>query len=225
MDMIDILAQIQGNTPAGQGSIIPVNEMWQYVKTLRLVESLTFISFGVVWLFYGWRVFKILVTICFCLFGLFVGVWLNGELIGGEVVFLSALFMVLFGFGAVWFMKWAVSCLGGAAAAVLACGVWMACGFPEHLVWAGALVGFVGGGMMSFIIFKAAVILFTSLGGGMLCVTGILAILYNHLDTGARLEEMVFQQRWFLPIMLIIPMIVGMVIQHRFMKGSEEPTL
>ncbi len=214
------LSSMAGNVASG--SIIPIDAIWKYVTTLGLVESLIFISFGVVWLFYGWRVFKILVTISFSLFGLFVGVWINQQLIGGEVVWLSVLFMLLFAFGAVWFLKWAVSLLGGAAGAVMASGVWIAFSFPDHLVWAGALVGFIGGGMLSFIVFKGAIMLFTSLGGSILSVTGAMAIVYTHIDGGARLEDMVFQERWFLPSVLIIPMVIGMAVQYRLMKGNEE---
>jgi len=203
-------------------SFIPIDAIWKYVISLGVLEALIFISYGVVWLFYGWRVFKILVMISFSLFGLFVGVWVHSELIGGEVVWLSVLFMLLFGFGAIWFLKWAVSLLGGAAGAVMASGVWITFSFPDHLIWAGALVGFVGGGMLSFIVFKGAIMLFTSLGGSILTVTGILAIVYTHLDGGSRLEDMVFQQRWFVPVVLIIPMVTGMAVQYRLMKGNEE---
>lgn len=225
MDVIQLLAQGYGSSPPPASPLLPVDKLWEYVISLRLVESLTFISFGVVWLFYGWRVFKILTTICFSLFGLFIGVYINRHLIEGDVVWLSILFMLLFGFGAVWFMKWSVSALGGAAGAVMASGVWMACGFNQNLVWAGAMVGFVGGAMLSFIVFKAAVMMFTCLGGSLLSVTGVLAIMYTYLDVGPRLQQLIFNHRWFLPFMIITPMIVGMIVQHRFMKGGEEPSM
>ena len=56
---------------------MPLKVVWEHISSLDLVEALTFISFGVVCLFYGWRIFKILVTICFGLVGLGVGVWAN----------------------------------------------------------------------------------------------------------------------------------------------------
>ena len=123
MDVIGLLAQVgfslPPDPPASAGGIVPIDALWGYVTTLRLVEALIFISFGVVWLFYGWRVFKILVTISFGLMGLFAGVYIQRSLIGGEVVWLATLFMLLFGFLAVWFMKWSVSVLGALAGAVL----------------------------------------------------------------------------------------------------------
>ena len=63
---------------ASQESLVPLDVMWSHVRTLGIVEALTFISFGSVCLFYGWRVFKILVTICFGLLGLFLGKMLSG---------------------------------------------------------------------------------------------------------------------------------------------------
>ncbi|MFC1761457.1 hypothetical protein ACFL6U_05195 [Planctomycetota bacterium] len=223
MDTITLLVQhsIAAGQASSPGGSSPIDTLWHYVTTLGIVESLTFISFGVVWLFYGWRVFKILVTICFSLLGLFAGVYVHRELIGGEVLWLSVLFMAMFGFLAVWFMKWAVSLLGAAAGAILTSGIWLACGLPQNIIWAGALVGFVAGGMLSFVVFKAAVMLFTCLGGSVLTVTGLLAILHNRLESGNNLHAMVYGQRWFLPIMMAVPMVVGMIAQYKLMKGEE----
>ena len=74
--------------------------------------------------------------------------------------------------------------LGALSGAILTGGVWLAGGLPEELAWAGGLAGLIAGGMMSFIVFKAAVVLFTSLGGSTLTVVGILAILYRYILAG-----------------------------------------
>jgi hypothetical protein len=47
--------------------IVPINFIWEQIVELSLVEALAFICFGVVCLLYGWRIFKILVTLCFAL--------------------------------------------------------------------------------------------------------------------------------------------------------------
>jgi hypothetical protein len=223
MDSFAILAQAAetaGETT--QGKVVPVDLIWQQVTSLGLLEALTFISFGVVCLFYGWRVFKILVIISFALIGLFVGVYTNRTLIGGNGVWLGIIAMVLFAVFSVPMMRWGVSILGAAAGGMLTAGAWYAAALPEQYIWAGAIAGVIAGGMISFIIFKIAIMLFTSFGGSALVVVGILAIMYEYMGTAADVENLVFNQKWFLPLVLLGPMALGIFFQNKFIKGSKE---
>jgi len=225
MDSFAILAQaaeIADQTPPAEGAIVPVDLIWQQITSLGLLEALTFISFGAVCLFYGWRVFKILVVISFALIGLFVGVYTNRTLIGGSGVWLGIIAMVLFAVFSVPMMRWGVSILGAAAGGMLTAGAWYAAALPEKYIWAGALIGIIAGGMISFIIFKIAVMLFTSFGGSVLVVVGILAIMYEYMGAAADVENLVFNQKWFLPAVLLGPMALGIFFQNKFIKGSKE---
>ncbi len=209
---------------AAEQPIMPMEEMWKYISTLGLVEALTFISFGSVCLFYGWRIFKILVAICFGLLGLFLGVWANQQLINGDVIWLGMICTIFFAVLSIPFMRWGVTLLGALSGGILTSGVWMAAGLPGELVWAGGLAGFIAGGMISFIVFKAAVILFTSLGGSALMVVGILAIIYRYImdGKGEEFRQFVATYPWFLPALLLIPMGIGIFLQHRFSKSSQD---
>jgi len=208
---------------SSQESVMPLDVMWKYVSSLGLVEALTFISFGSVCLFYGWRVFKILVTIIFGLLGLFLGIWANDQLIGGNVIWLSLICTIFFAVLSIPFMRWGVTLLGALSGGILTAGVWLAAGLPEEYVWAGGLVGFIAGGMISFIVFKIAVILFTSLGGSTLTVVGILAILYRYIlaNKSAEFEDFVFANQWFLPVLLLVPMGLGLFLQNKFSKADQ----
>jgi len=225
MDYVTILAQaVEKSGPeAAEEAIVPIESFWTYIISLDLVEAVTFISFGVVCLFYGWRVFKILVVISFALLGLFLGIaitniieGLDSQLIGGLVG--MGLLAVL----SIPLMRWSVCILGAAAGGILSSGIWYACGLPERYIWAGALIGMVAGGMISFIVFKVAVVLFSSLGGSTLMVVGVLAILHRYLDTTGEIERLVCEQRWFLPVALIAPTVVGIILQNKFVKGSKD---
>jgi len=208
-----------------ESQVVPLDVMWKYISSLGLVEALTFISFGTVCLFYGWRIFKILVTICFGLLGLFLGIWANQQLINGDVIWLSLICVVFFAVLSVPFMRWGVTLLGALSGGILTAGVWLAAGLPEQYVWAGGLVGLIAGGMVSFIVFKVAVILFTSLGGSSLMVVGILAILYRYMVDGEQFEAFVSANQWFLPTLLLVPMGLGFFLQNRFSKASQEWTV
>jgi hypothetical protein len=222
--VVCILLAAAASEPSEQ-RVMPLDMMWKYVSTLGLVEALTFISFGTVCLFYGWRIFKILVTICFGLLGLFLGVWANRHLIQGDVIWLSLICVIFFAVLSIPFMRWGVTLLGAFSGGVLTAGGWLAAGLPEQYVWAGGLVGLIAGGMISFIVFKIAVILFTSLGGSSLMVVGILAILYRYMIQGEQFEAFVFANQWFLPALLLIPMGMGIFLQNRFSKTSQDWTV
>jgi hypothetical protein len=223
---IAFLAQQAAQQAAQQPppQIDPLQTMWQHISTLDLVEALTFISFGVVCLFYGWRIFKILVTICFGLLGLALGVWAHGQLIGGNVVWLAMVFVIVFAIFSIPFMRWGVSLLGALSGGILTAGAWLAVGLPQEYVWAGGLIGLIAGGMISFIVFRIAVILFTSLGGSTLMVVGLLAVFYRYMVDAKRLETFVFDYRWFLPALILVPMVIGFVVQYQFSKGQEWDT-
>jgi hypothetical protein len=119
-------------------------------------------------------------------------------------------------------MQYAVSVLGAMAGGMLTAGLWYACGLNERYIWAGALIGVISGGMISFIVFRIAVMLFSSLGGSSLMVVGLLALLYRFPQTGEQVQQLVFEQKWFLPVALILPTITGLIVQNKFIKGSKE---
>ena len=202
--------------------IVPFDVLWQHVNTLDLVEALTFIAFGTVWLFYGWRIFKILVTISFGLLGMTLGIWANQQLIDGNSFWLALICAVFFAVLSIPFMRWGVSILGALSGAILTAGAWIALGLPKEYVWAGGLIGLVTGGMLSFIVFKIAVILFTSLGGSVLLAVGALAIVCHHLLSQAEFKDFVLQNLWFLPAMVLVPMVIGAVLQNKFIKAAPD---
>jgi len=206
-----------------QRQVVPLDVMWKYISSLGLVEALTFISFGSVCLFYGWRVFRILVTICFGLLGLGLGVWANQRLIAGNVIWLSLICSIFFAVLSVPFMRWGVTFLGAISGGILTAGVWLAAGLPEEYVWADGLVGLIAGGMISFIVFKIAVILFTSLGGSTLMVVGILAIIYRYIagGDGERLQVFAEANQWFVPTLLLVPMAIGIYLQNKLSKTDQ----
>lgn len=224
MDYITILAQTAETatqTPEVTEQVVPIDVIWQQIISLEKIEAFTFISFGIVCLFYGWRVFKILVAISFALIGLFVGFYTNNVLIGGNEIWLGVLCMILFAVISIPMMKWGVCLLGAAAGGIITGGGWLAIDLPQQYIWAGALVGIIAGGMISFIIFKAAVMLFTSLGGSALVTVGVLAILYKYLGAAEKVEELVLTEQWFLPVVLTLSTMAGIILQSRFIKSSK----
>ncbi|HLB72768.1 MAG TPA: hypothetical protein VJJ98_02005 [Sedimentisphaerales bacterium] len=224
MDLFSVLAQAaEAGSSGSEGAVVSIETFWKHAVELGQLEAFMFISFGVVWLFYGWRVFKVLVVISFALLGLVAGMELavrvqgiNNKFAGGVVGMLTLAIL------SIPLMRWAVGLLGAFAGAIFTAGVWYAIGLDERYILAGALIGMVGGGMISFIVFRIAVILFTSMGGGALVLTGGLALLYRYAPAKVTLENAVTNVRWVLPVALMVPMLVGLIAQHKFVKGSKD---
>ena len=228
MNYVTILAQAARTaTPEGtEEAIVPIDWFWTQITSLTHLEALTFISFGVVCLFYGWRVFKVLVVINFALLGMILGMAITEKIVGLNNQFAGGVVgMVILAVLSVPLMRWAICLLGAVAGGILTSGIWYACGLTERYIWAGGLVGVVAGGMISFIIFKAAVILFSSLWGSGLVVVGSLALLYLYPKTSVKVEELVFSLKWFLPVVLSAPTAIGFVLQHKFLKTSKDYNL
>jgi hypothetical protein len=224
MENLVILAQAvtDSTEPASEVQYVPLDFIWEQIITLTWLQAIIAISFGVVYLLYGWRIFKVLVMICFGLIGLFVGIQLGSkfekELLGGIIgLFLLAGVSIPL-------MRWAVSMLGAIAGGILSGGVWYAFELPQKYIWAGAIIGMVAGGMIAFIAFKVAVMLFTSLSGGALIVTGMLALFYQYESIQQppteNVRQMLYNHNWFMPVLLLVPTFIGIVVQNKLVKGS-----
>ncbi|MHC4312955.1 MAG: hypothetical protein ACYSW3_10890, partial [Planctomycetota bacterium] len=99
MDSFTILARAaepaMRTTETVEEGFIPIDFIWKQILELHYVEALAFICFGVVCLLYGWRIFKILVTLCFALVGLFGGLMVNEKLVGGNGMWLGLMGVVM----------------------------------------------------------------------------------------------------------------------------------
>ena len=224
MEHLTILAQAVESSAEPLFSMqIVLDSIWEQVTTLSWLQAVIAISFGVVYLLYGWRIFKVLVVICFGLVGLFAGIKIgsrfDSEIFGG-IIGLSVLAGI-----SVPLMRWAVSLLGAVAGGILTSGVWYAFELPEKYILAGTIIGIIAGGMISFIIFKIAVMLFTSLGGGALIVTGMLALFYHYESIQEppteNIRAMLYNHHWFVPVLLLAPTFIGIIVQNKFIKSSK----
>jgi hypothetical protein len=225
MNYLTILAETGAASAAETTSeVVPLDFIWEQITSLNWLQAVLGISFGAVYLLYGWRIFKILVVICFGLIGMFAGIEVgarfDAEPLGGTVglLLVAAISVPL--------MRWGVSILGAAAGGVLGAGIWYAVGLPEEYILAGAVTGIVAGGMIGFIIFKIAVMLFTSLGGGLLISVGLLALFYQYEQIQEppteKVKELLYQENWFMPVMLLVPTIIGVLVQNKLIKKSKD---
>ena len=229
MDFAYILAQTaevtQTPAPVEETQVVPaVNWIYEQVTTLTWFQAVIAISFGVVYLLYGWRIFKVLAVISFGLLGLRAGMWLGTELdnqLWGGLIGMGALAVA-----SVPLMRWSVSALGAAAGGIIAASIWYACELPQQYMWAGAVSGVIAGGMISFIIFRAAVMLFTSLVGAAITMTGLLALVYQYEQAAVpptnQINDLIYNHNWFLPVVLLVPTLIGIIVQNKLVNTSSK---
>lgn len=202
-----------------------LNFIWQQITDLSWLHAVIAISVGVVYMLYGWRIFRVLVVISFGLLGMFLGMF-AGRNFGSEI-WGGVIGLAVFAIVSIPLMKWCVSLLGAVAGGVLTGGLWYAFGLPLDYIWAGTIIGVVAGGLISFILLKASVMLFTGLGGSVILMVGVLSLLHQYetkilTPPTQHINEYVFGHQWFLPVVIIVPTIIGMIVQNRFIKQSQE---
>jgi len=220
-----LLAQAQTSHSSQEIHAETLAFIWQQITDLSWLHAVIAISVGIVYMLYGWRIFRILVVISFGLLGMFLGIYAGRNF--GSSIWGGLIGLTLFAMVSVPLMKWCVSLLGAVAGGALTGGLWYAFGLPLDYIWAGVVIGVVAGGLISFILLKVSVMLFTGLGGSVIMMIGVLALLHQYetrilVPATEHVKEYVFGHQWFLPLVIIVPTIIGMIVQNRFIKQSQE---
>jgi hypothetical protein len=226
-----LLAATENGSRAGDNTqVVPLDFIWGQITSLSWLQAVIGISFGMVYLLYGWRIFRILVVISFGLAGMYMGM-LAGQKFGNQhdnmQLWGGILGMFAMAILSMNLIRWGVSILGAAAGGVITGGLWYAFGLPQQYLWAGAVIGVVAGGMMSFILLKVSVMLFTSLGGSVVLAISFLALMYQYQthvmsQTNTNIHDMFYNRTWFLPLIIILPTIIGMIVQNKLIKTSSD---
>jgi hypothetical protein len=232
MDLTSLLAAVTEQASAAS-PLFDVGEaklsLYELISDLHWLYAMLLLSVGVVYLLYGWRIFRALVVISFGFIGMFLGMLSADKLSSNDHALMwgGIIGMALFASIAVPLMKWCVSVLGAVAGGILTSGIWIALDLSDTYLPAGFIVGFIAGGLISFIMLKVSVMLFTSLGGSLITVTGLLALLYQY-DVKVSdpmtfyTYNLILTHPWFLPLAIIIPTIAGMLIQNKLIKHSPQ---
>ena len=185
------------------------------------IQAVLLLVCGLVYLLYGWKIFKVLVVVNAAILGTLVGTkagaMLQGEnmpLFGGiaGAVLLAVLAWPL--------MKYAVSLMGGLAGSFFGYGSWhyianaMQAKDASQYAWVGALIGLIVLGMLAFIIFRVTIVLFTSIQGSFLTVAGSLALLMLAGSLKTPLRNALEGNLHLLPILIVVPAVIGVCFQH-----------
>lgn len=208
------------NIPATFLGRLPIDEMWQFVSKISWLEAVVFVAFGIIYLIYGWRVFKALVVINFAVLGMYSGIFLGAKL--GSAIWGGIIGTAFLGASSLPFMKYSISVMGALAGTILCGAFWRIIGLPDALIWCGALTGLIAGGLLVFSSFKISIMLFTSLQGSMFIVIGVLALLSGYPNLSEHLTYAIYSYVFFLPTLVVVPTISGMIFQQRLLKQEAD---
>lgn len=218
-----ILAQSDSGTSNGLPGFfsgLQIDTLWDFIVKISWMQAIFAVAFGIIYLIYGWRVFKALVVINMALLGVFIGKYL-GEKIGSSIwgAIMGATILGVISWP---FMKYAVSGLGAVAGAVVGAALWRTFGLPVDLLWSGALVGLIAGGFLAFSSFKMSIIFFTSLQGSAFLVIGVLALLHDYPNFGIQLSETIKSNIYLLPLLIVGPTFGGIIFQQYLLRHEED---
>jgi hypothetical protein len=76
-------------------------------------------------------------------------------------------------------------------------------------------------GMLSLILFRGSVIVYTSLQGSVMLVFGIFGLIYKYQSLAPDLTIMLNQRTFMLPALVFVPAIIGLLFQQQM--HPEEP--
>ncbi|HEX4797351.1 MAG TPA: hypothetical protein VH370_26390 [Humisphaera sp.] len=174
---------------------------------------------GIVYLVFGYNIFKALVMVNAALIGGMIG-----QMIGDKTSFTIPLVITFAFFAAALafpLMKWAVAVMGGLFGALIGAGLWRTFAQDPHFTWAGAAIGLVFFGLLSFIIFRGCVMTYMSLQGATMLIFGVLALAYKYADVAPKVTESLTLKPFLLPMAILIPTVLGVMYQQSSAKPEK----
>jgi hypothetical protein len=195
-------------------------DLLNWCQSLHPLAAVMLLLLGIVYLLFGWYLFRVLLTfnatVAGALLGAMVGKAIGsmaaGALLGG---FLTAIIT--------WpLMKYTVAATGALFGAILGASIWHAAGLEMAYVPAGAAIGLVFLGLLSFIIFRASVTFYTSLQGSGMTVMGLLGLIYKIRDAGPTITDGLSYKPYVLPMIFFIATVMAFAYQQTQFKDEPE---
>ena len=108
----------------------------------------------------------------------------------------------------------AVALMGGLVGGVIGAGIWQSFGLETAYAWTGAMMGLIFFGLLSFILYRGSIMMYTSFQGSIMLVFGLLALILKYQEIGLPLASKMTVNSFLLPIFVLIPTILGILYQQ-----------
>jgi hypothetical protein len=201
-----------GSWPTVPGHFPAQGDLLSWCQHMGPAMAAVLVLAGVVYLLFGIYCFKALVTLNAGAVGGMLGSWLGG----GAGNSTAGAIVGAFGAAALtWpLMKYAVAVMGGIYGLVLGAAIWRAVGLEASYCWAGGMIGLVFFGMLSFVLFRGSVMMYTSLQGSVMLVVGLLGMIYKYQDIAPHVTSNLSSMPFILPVCIFVPAVAGLIFQQ-----------
>ena len=175
---------------------------------------------GLIFMLYGFRLFRVLITINFGAAGGYLG-FLLGDRFGSSLAG-AGIGAVVFALIAWPMMRYAVALAGGTIGAYVGALAWEQLTLPADLLWLGGLVGLITLGLLAFITLRPSVMAATAIQGSAMVVTGALVLLSNQGNLDVKFYDAMnpTEKPLLFLILMLLPAAIGVVYQYT----RENPT-
>ncbi len=188
-------------------------DLIQWCHNLSGGAAAILVIMGLIYLLFGWYAFKGLMTLNAAMVGGCLGGMIADRL--ADAAPIGAIVGAVLLAATTWpTMKYAVALMGGAFGALVGAALWRSFPIDPQFAWAGALVGLVGFGMASFVVFRASVMMYMSLQGAVMLTFGVLSLLLKYQSIGPQLSAHFVTKSYLMPLSVFIPTMLGLLYQH-----------
>lgn len=187
-------------------------ELLDTLQQLHIVWAGIFICVGLLSVLNGYRWYRWIVMIVAFLAGMGLGKLFMGSMEVNLIVVacVGALAAVV-----AWpMMKYAVTACGGLAGAFIGANVWTAADLPAETHYAGALIGLIAAGMLSFILYRVVIVMMTCVTGALAVAIGVITILMHIESLAAVLRQDFVANPLIIPMVVLVTAVFGFVIQQ-----------
>lgn len=198
-------------------------DLLDMLSHVSLVQGGVLVVVGVLCILNGYRWHKWVIVVLAFLAGLALGRVLSDHMGRSSIVAVSA--GLLCALIATPMLKITVAIFGGITGAFIGANAWTALNstMPDAH-WAGAVMGFIFMGMASFMLFKLAIVLFTSVGGAAMMLFGAITLLLQVEAWAPTVRDHLASNQALIPLLLVVAAVAGFVIQESRLKAeSAEP--
>jgi len=184
------------------------------------LEAVALVAAGGVFLVYGFRYFKLLVPANAAAVGALCGTYLGARMGSANMpLVLGASGAVLTAALAWLTIRYAVGVMGALAGGLVGLGLWhlvgAALGRQAMLAhaWSGGVIGMVVVGMLTFVLFRDTVMIFTAVQGAIMIVSGVCAVLVSRPSFGQSVRETLVSNDYLLLVLIGVPAVMGFSVQ------------
>lgn len=188
------------------------NELLNACQRMAPGTAALLILAGIVYLMFGFQFFRALIMLNAAIVGAWTGAMLGGH---GDAAVSGAIIGGFITAAIAWpTMKWTVAMLGGAIGFAVGVAVWRTSNLDPSFAWAGGGMGLILFCLLSFIIFRGSVILYTATQGSAMLVMGLLGMVYKYQQAGPVLTKYMTAKDLILPAAVFVPGVIGLIYQQ-----------